>query len=1372
MGDPRMIRKPENYPDPDPLAPPPVKDSGHQKLTMATPHVKAGADPSASTPLGWSRPRPVRKDSSVRAWLWFLAAVCLVVALWIPMRAVYQRTRYKPSAGGVRDASSFIALTYGGISSGKVQGPEDVTRKQFEQQIRALRERGFNPIGLSDVQSFYKEGKPLPRKAVLVTMEQSKKSSYLESRKILQENRWKAVMFVRADTIRDKDPSALRWPILREMALSGTWSVGAQSSDGFRSIPSGPDGQSGNFFSTPQWLTKEYRLETPDEFTKRVDREHARMLAEFQSGIGMAPIAFAFPYGDYGQYDPRAIPTRVMNLAAVQRHYGLGFSLGPFLLNTRHTDPRALNRLLVRPDWSLEQFLSIVESGWATDPWRMDRPLERSRWISDWGVAKGTEDGGLLLRAATRDDPGGQPTTGALAWLVASDVFQDFAFRMEFRILSGQFGIRMRARSGGEEGVRILLDASGSAWASQKVYGAEEFTHAAAQKLGFYPGKDQFLQVFLRGRKLFVELDGQMLFKEPLELIGSSSPGLFGIEVWDPERGSAATQILSLEFPKPRQILKNWPAGDAYVIQEYMRYLAHESSQLAVISPPWLDAGRSIPLVLPKWDDVTIRTFARMHDVLVLPRITLRSVEQTLQLPPELPAMEAVEMEVDGVQLDCSHVPQEQMPGLMTWVQDVHRNLKDRDMKMAIHFPEPLTRLASFTSIASLFPGALIALDAGAQVQELQDALPNAVIAEDITSPTADMHMNLYYQLAARAMPEEDLSPAARLDTYRREGYMAYQEGAYEKAIERWSLWLEAEPGSAEAMSLIGRTHVQKGDLEQGAAFYRKSLEASPGQVGLVTRLAELLDQMELSDDARDLLNLYARIFPENPDILIAQSQWLDRRKRRSEARAMVEALVREDPMNLSARLALLRLQDSPQDRYQTMRGVLDLGRTPDSQVPFGHSLLSMEMLTYPESGVFFDYVRQQAALGGSTKQRELYESFLPLTHRVTDDFSAGRLSDGWIASGGIRMLDRGRYELRAAIDQSETYLRLRRSELMRDGFLEVVLDESQGFFWIYARRSSRAMVRFGFDHDGYIHMQSWQDGEMQAHANRPWIRPPGSLRMRMELRGDGVRGFVNGLEIFNGPVVIGPQVSYGWWGIAPFAFDLGVARARIMRMDCEPSPTTLVLVPPGDATQQATRLRAHVGDISALVPAWVFQNPDGTLPERLPDDVQVLRMFTAFHGIRLLPAVDLSYEGDVAPSRVVEFIRRNNLSGVVLKRRSPPTRRWLDALTSAVEQHPANVFVLQTEAALWNTPRAGEASRGELVVRPEAADALLPRPGETVSLTELPIGSVLIAPLQAQWKVPVSGSRDPVTHPSDDLGTPRLYLMDSDGNLSIPPRS
>ena len=136
-----------------------------------------------------SRPIQALKDQYVQAWLYFLLIVSIVVAWWFPIRVLYQRYRYTPIVSQIqRDAESFVALTYTGISD----RTNEVSPAQFDEHLKALHDHGYVPIGLTDVQGLLYQGKPLPRRAVLVTFEQARKSSYFETRDILRRRRWKA----------------------------------------------------------------------------------------------------------------------------------------------------------------------------------------------------------------------------------------------------------------------------------------------------------------------------------------------------------------------------------------------------------------------------------------------------------------------------------------------------------------------------------------------------------------------------------------------------------------------------------------------------------------------------------------------------------------------------------------------------------------------------------------------------------------------------------------------------------------------------------------------------------------------------------------------------------------------------------------------------------------------------------------------------------------------------------------------------------------------------------------------------------------------------------------------------------------------------
>ncbi len=1327
-------------------------------------HTTTPAGRAKSLPSGWTRPTPVRHDDNFRAWMLFLAGVCLVIASWIPIRTAWQRARFKPYLIPQREADSFIVLAYGGISAGQQPGPGEISRYTFEAHIRMLRERGFNPIGLQDIVDFYQKGKLLPSKAVLITMEQSRKSSYLETRRTLQEYRWKAVMFVRSDTIAHRDPDVLRWPILRDMQRSGTWDIGAQSIHGFIRIPAGPTGETGNFFSSPKWLGTKSRLETPNEFYARIKEEHRRTVVEFKEQTGTAPIAFAFPYGDYGQYDIRARATRVMNLAAIGNFYSIGFSSGPFMLNTRHSNPHALNRMQVSPDWTIQDFISIIEASQAVQPSVITNALSPSRWQTVWGITETTDDVPLLLRAVTeQDQAAGPPSTGGLTWLLGSDVFQDFSVRLRFRLRAGQFVVRFRYRPGEDEGIRFLIDPFGSRRLLQKTRETDELLLAIQQGYGISSGKIHELKITVRERTVMLKIDGEMVLAEPIELTTPPAPGMFGLEVWDPIPGKASVEILELEFPKQHYTLLSWEPEAEDKIPVLLAQLHNNAARYAAISPPWMDVKRAVPLVLPQHDNKTLDVFARIHGIPIMPRITIHKTELALALPPQKTVTEAHRMGADGIYLDCRHIPIPEIPELTPWLQSFYEKTKEHQMKLALTLPDAVKRTAAFASIAGLFPSAWVTATSPALAEQLADTIPEIIVAEEFSDPAIDMHLLLYHQLAIRDLPEEILSEQKQKDTWRQDGLLAYHEGQYENAIEHWHRWLADDPRSTDALGLIGMAYIKAEKPLEALKYYTRSLEIAPGQISMAIRRAELLDTLDRVDEAREQLNLYARIFPGHPDILIAQSKWLQRRNRQTEAKTILETLVQQHPFNIDARIALLNLQTDSAERHKTMRDVLALGQSTDAWLPFGNMLLSHELLTYPESGVFFEHIRNMTRDKSNRPVHHLYERFLPLSNKVIDDFAQGRISDEWIASAGIRAIERGSYELRTAVDQAEAYLRLQRSELMRDGYLEVVLDETQGFFWIYARRSARSMVRFGFDDTGFIHIQAWYNGELLAQQSRPWMRPPGSLNVRLEIRGDGARGFINNMNVFSTPLEIPQHIAYGWWGIAPFAFEMGMARARIIQMICEPIESAIVMTVPAHPQSQIEQLLPYTGRFSALAPAWFFQNPDGTLPTALPKDANITRMFCAFHGIRLLPVVDLVYNAQVPPQHIIDLIQTNNLTGVIIKRRTRPSTEWLTAMHTSLESHPATVIILQTEAALWHAPTDDTNTRDRHAARPEVRDQLLPAADDPLFLQEIPVSGVLLPPTQNLWTITIT---QPDDEPAEDLARihPRLHLLGPNG--------
>ncbi len=1304
----------------------------------------AGASGADGEPLdlemdkAWARPVAMAKDRNVRVWLVFLGLVCLGVALWTPLRALYYRYGYKKvEVAVIRDADTFVAIAYYGINSEAQPGSRDITRAAFEQHLRLLRERGYIPISLADVRAFYKEGKLLPRKAVLMTFEQSRKSSYFEIRKLLHNYKWKAVMGVVTTPMHKRDAQTLLWPYLRDMVTMSYWDLAAQSERGFEFIETSPSGRKGHYLSNPLWKSDESRYELPSEFNKRVAEDHTKVIAEFQKEVGFKPVAFFFPFGDYGQYEEQAKVVRVSNLHQVGANYDLGFTLGQLALNSRASDPRRLNRLLVNPEWTPLEFINKLDSFWPLDPVQegYDRGYEAERWIGEWGDVF-IRDNELVLRAIppvnpvmTSQQAPSTSTAGAKAWLAGSDTFKDGFISIRFQLKRGLFGVYLRSTPVGSY-VYFSLDDAGQVSVRQRLPDMDELILATDGLIGDLSSSHELL-LSIRDNLLFTRLDNKTLFGGRILLRGEDRPGMIAAGVWDTVPGIAEAIVMDTRVFGRRDALVTWTPDVAKDIGYLTMWLNEHGYQFNVLSPPWLDIFQNTPITFPIWDREALSLLAKANEMRVMPQVLIRDASLLLQISAEDLVEKALEHKGQGLYVDTSDCTPEQVTPLVTWLIKLNEALSAKNLSLILTLPVSIETLPSAGNILNLLPGVVLAGRFQRPPFGLKDSEVMGIT--HVVPSASDETLSLYYQLSDMLAVYDDVSPDAKKEELRQNGYDAFTTGDYEAAIRLWQKWADEDPRNAEALALIGDAWLRLNDRQKALEYYKYSLDINPGQMNLAIRQSRLLENMNLLDDSAKTLNVYARAFPDSPALTIAQAQWLDRNRQRREARNVMKSLVERHPENIEARLILQTLLDESAARYANMQELLAIGRGAETQLfGFGRDIFAAELLTIPEASVFFDFVRETAMGAASKKTSDLYKGFLPLTEKVTENFISDKLSDNWIAFGGFRPAAYGKYELRAGSDMSEAFLRLKHSELLRDGFLEATLDESAGSFWLYARRSSKSMVRFGYDDEGFIRIQTWFNGELRTYDSRPWLRPPGIVRLRLDVRGDGAVGYVNDRQVFTTPLSIPSDVCYGWWSIAPFAPELGLARVRIARIECGPLAPTVILLPrleDSELSGALDLLRRHVREISALSPVTFTQLPDGTVPTEPEIALAAVRMFCTFHRLRMIPIVDLAYFSDMLPEHLTNLILKYRLNGLILRVRTMPDSEWFGKMEKALEQTAADMIVVQQEDSYWPVVEAkDDLDTAQYIQRLKLM--------AKANVREIQRGSLLLHPSKESWQV------------------------------------
>jgi peptidoglycan/xylan/chitin deacetylase (PgdA/CDA1 family) len=201
------------------------------------------------------------------------------------------------------DRSAIPVLLYHGIGpesdfSNAVDAGVGVDTDDFAKQMTMIRHAGYRTIDLQTLTDFVQE-RPvdLPPRPLLLTFDDARANSWTGGDGILRELGFSAVMFVDAGRVDGGDPEYLTWDELQTVQDSGRWELQLHSGDGHRQIRYGPgEDDYGPYYAYVQ------QGEDFDAWQERVrsDIEWGRQtLADHVSGY--QPLAFAPPYGNYGQ---------------------------------------------------------------------------------------------------------------------------------------------------------------------------------------------------------------------------------------------------------------------------------------------------------------------------------------------------------------------------------------------------------------------------------------------------------------------------------------------------------------------------------------------------------------------------------------------------------------------------------------------------------------------------------------------------------------------------------------------------------------------------------------------------------------------------------------------------------------------------------------------------------------------------------------------------------------------------------------------------------------------------------------------------------------------------------------------------------------
>lgn len=427
-----------------------------------------------------------REKKRVKIMRTILEILCLLGIVYLLVDAFFSLTTYRPfrgdyDSGGVD--TGFVALSYFGVER-KGDKNSLIGAPLLREHLNALRQQGYVTITQEDVEAYYKEGTPLPPRALFLMFEDGRRDTAIFAQPILEELNFLGNMMTYAENFVRKDLTFLHPDELLELEKSSYWQLGT---NGYRlqfiNVFDRYDNYIGEvdprrFSMMKPALSRRYnhylmdfirdKYGVPKESVKRMNfrigYDYERLEELYREGIGYVPGLYVIMHANTGAYGNHPLVSRT-NGQWIHKLFRMNFNREGYSFNQRNSSIYDLTRMQPQPDWSVNHLLMRIK-------YDINQPLDfvvgDAVRHGDWEIVKGAAEmaGEEYILTSLPEDIG-------LARLRSSGNFSDVHLQVELRgNRYGDQGIYLRANDDLSRFIRVRLE-NGAISVVEKVDGRE-----------------------------------------------------------------------------------------------------------------------------------------------------------------------------------------------------------------------------------------------------------------------------------------------------------------------------------------------------------------------------------------------------------------------------------------------------------------------------------------------------------------------------------------------------------------------------------------------------------------------------------------------------------------------------------------------------------------------------------------------------------------------------------------------------------------------------------------------------------------------------------------------------------------------------------
>jgi peptidoglycan/xylan/chitin deacetylase (PgdA/CDA1 family) len=186
-----------------------------------------------------------------------------------------------------------------------------VTPAAFAAQMDYLARNGYRVIALPQLAAFLEAKEPLPRRTVVVTIDDGYRATFDIAYPILKRHGFPATVFLYSDFVGAGD--AMTWPQMKEMTGSGLVEIQPHS-------------------KTHANLTLRLPGETDAKYRERIRREVEAPVGVIRDRLGAASVTYAYPYGDVNDTVIAELARSNVRMGVTVTPGGNGFFAYPYTL--------------------------------------------------------------------------------------------------------------------------------------------------------------------------------------------------------------------------------------------------------------------------------------------------------------------------------------------------------------------------------------------------------------------------------------------------------------------------------------------------------------------------------------------------------------------------------------------------------------------------------------------------------------------------------------------------------------------------------------------------------------------------------------------------------------------------------------------------------------------------------------------------------------------------------------------------------------------------------------------------------------------------------------------------------------------------------